>query len=529
MRSLKIIIILILIPTYSFSVMFSEIKTTENSIRMLSNTSRVFKNEAIYNSLQYSNYLINKSYVNNFNKYKGNLAENIMDQFFVKDDWKRVIPSLNNNGFDGLYIKYKNGIPVDMIVSESKYGSSKLGNTSNGKQMSPNWIKNNINKMKEEFSKIQFDPNIDINKANDSFDLFLSNGKKVKVYKINNNLYIKDTKNVELAKKSINNHVKFFDEIEKGNMNYKRRLFNLRFEKNNEINLKIYDMDNNKVTLLKKENFDTLPVSNKNAIKNGLIKNDAVELMKKGYNKNSAYNEATKRFENRLRKNELYKYESLKTYKINPILADALKIGISSIGISLAEELLINYITKEKINWERVAFRTGGIGFVETSIMMFSKYIKNLSFMKSSLLMLVGITAVDLILSGIHGDLDREILLNSSISLAGTVGITVLTPLAVKHILMGIASVFGTASTGVPIKFLSGAAATNAKLAWLGGGALSAGGGGMAAGAALISRVTLGIVSVGLLGYMGYKYINERQTEELIRKDKMQYLINKYN
>jgi hypothetical protein len=49
------------------------------------------------------------------------------------------------------------------------------------------------------------------------------------------------------------------------------------------------------------------------------------------------------------------------------------------------------------------------------------------------------------------------------------------------------------------------------------------------AGAALISRVTLGIVSVGLLGYMGYKYINERQTEELIRKDKMQYLINKYN
>lgn len=52
---------------------------------------------------------------------------------------------------------------------------------------------------------------------------------------------------------------------------------------------------------------------------------------------------------------------------------------------------------------------------------------------------------------------------------------------------MWVATTFGTASTGTAISTLSGAAATNATLAWLGGGALAAGGGGTAAGTALLA------------------------------------------
>lgn len=54
----------------------------------------------------------------------------------------------------------------------------------------------------------------------------------------------------------------------------------------------------------------------------------------------------------------------------------------------------------------------------------------------------------------------------------------------------------GVASTGTAISSLSGIAATNATLAALGGGALSAGGGGMALGSAVLGGATLG---VGLL------------------------------
>ena len=50
-----------------------------------------------------------------------------------------------------------------------------------------------------------------------------------------------------------------------------------------------------------------------------------------------------------------------------------------------------------------------------------------------------------------------------------------------------VATTFGTASTGTAISALSGAAATNAALAWLGGGAVATGGGGVAAGNALLA------------------------------------------
>ena len=55
-----------------------------------------------------------------------------------------------------------------------------------------------------------------------------------------------------------------------------------------------------------------------------------------------------------------------------------------------------------------------------------------------------------------------------------------------------IAGAVGTASTGTAISGLSGAAATNATMAWLGGGAISAGGGGMAAGALVLNSVIAG-------------------------------------
>jgi len=60
---------------------------------------------------------------------------------------------------------------------------------------------------------------------------------------------------------------------------------------------------------------------------------------------------------------------------------------------------------------------------------------------------------------------------------------------------VGIPSVvtsLGAASTGTAISSLSGAAASNATMAYLGGGALSAGGGGIALGTAALGVVTIG-------------------------------------
>ncbi len=71
--------------------------------------------------------------------------------------------------------------------------------------------------------------------------------------------------------------------------------------------------------------------------------------------------------------------------------------------------------------------------------------------------------------------------------------------------LMGV-SALASASTGTAISSLSGAAATNATLAWLGGGSLAAGGGGMAAGQAVLGLVAaapaafIGGITVAVVG-----------------------------
>lgn len=61
-----------------------------------------------------------------------------------------------------------------------------------------------------------------------------------------------------------------------------------------------------------------------------------------------------------------------------------------------------------------------------------------------------------------------------------------------------LATVAGTASTGTALGSLSGAAYTNALLAWFGGGAISAGGGGMAVGTAVLGGIAIGpVMAVG--------------------------------
>jgi hypothetical protein len=57
---------------------------------------------------------------------------------------------------------------------------------------------------------------------------------------------------------------------------------------------------------------------------------------------------------------------------------------------------------------------------------------------------------------------------------------------------VGLIGLFGTASTGTAIAGLSGAAAWNATLAWLGGGSLVAGGGGMAVGTLVLGGIMVG-------------------------------------
>ena len=78
----------------------------------------------------------------------------------------------------------------------------------------------------------------------------------------------------------------------------------------------------------------------------------------------------------------------------------------------------------------------------------------------------------------------------------------------------GLAGLIGTASTGTAIATLSGAAASNATLAWLGGGALSIGGAGMAGGAVVLGGIALApfaLIAGGLFAAKAHEQLNEAE------------------
>ncbi|MFK3936162.1 hypothetical protein ACI2JA_01445 [Alkalihalobacillus sp. NPDC078783] len=91
----------------------------------------------------------------------------------------------------------------------------------------------------------------------------------------------------------------------------------------------------------------------------------------------------------------------------------------------------------------------------------------------------------------------------------------------------------GTASTGAAITGLSGVAATNATLAWLGGGALATGGAGIAGGTLVLGGLVLGpalAVAGTVLSAAAKKRLNEAKASlvkaETFREDAKLFIIN---
>jgi len=73
---------------------------------------------------------------------------------------------------------------------------------------------------------------------------------------------------------------------------------------------------------------------------------------------------------------------------------------------------------------------------------------------------------------------------------------------------------FATASTGASISALSGGAATNATMAWLGGGSVATGGGGMAAGSVVLVSGVGVVIIAGTAAVMWYYHIKDAAFEK---------------
>ena len=112
-----------------------------------------------------------------------------------------------------------------------------------------------------------------------------------------------------------------------------------------------------------------------------------------------------------------------------------------------------------------------------------------------------------------YGDILKT-LAGGGLSIAGGTGAGALTALGAY----GLVGALGTASTGAAIGGLSGAAASSATLAWFGGGAIAAGGLGIAGGTAVLGSIVAAPIPVAIGAFQQVKARRiQRESEDRIR------------
>jgi hypothetical protein len=95
--------------------------------------------------------------------YVGALNENLMIRYFEYSGWTRIEGQVGRTGFDGLFVKFEDGVIKDVLIVESKYNTSSLQSTNFGIQMSEDWIRRKMVELKMRF------PNEDIYQKIDPF------------------------------------------------------------------------------------------------------------------------------------------------------------------------------------------------------------------------------------------------------------------------------------------------------------------------------------------------------------------------
>jgi hypothetical protein len=92
--------------------------------------------------------------------FKGEFGEAHMNRYLTKylratGNWQPIRARVGPQGIDGMYLKYNRvGQVTDMIVSEAKYGSSRLGMTKDGIQMGGKWTVSRIRSLSGYYNEI---------------------------------------------------------------------------------------------------------------------------------------------------------------------------------------------------------------------------------------------------------------------------------------------------------------------------------------------------------------------------------------
>lgn len=147
-----------------FSEQFSYIKTfkdikngdkllfqcLKNSACDLSNYSSLMNKSPLHITIASKYPTLTLAQINN---KVGAINESLMNKYFKSTGWTKLEGEVGRNGIDGLFIKKRNAVIVDVIIAESKYNKSGLQHTQNGKQMTNQWISKKLEVLQTKYPK----------------------------------------------------------------------------------------------------------------------------------------------------------------------------------------------------------------------------------------------------------------------------------------------------------------------------------------------------------------------------------------
>lgn len=487
------------------------------------------------------------------NQVKGGVGENLMDRVVTNQflsetgGWVACPPRSGPQGLDGLYVRANSqGQLRPPLVVESKYGSSSLGQTAAGRQMSEGWIRPRMAGPAQTYRTLGWSRDATVVRHSyvpedvEAAPVPLSNSERAFVWKGESGKYhvhAPEGRSVGEVRVQIRQTADMLSGTASGKVDYRARLFRYRVtDGEHEIILESLSSDG------------TVAVGPGGEEVQQVIRGSAEELpdpfrkaLRLAFERALAGEGNLPRFAaRRLAKHAVENPEFASRMGLTPrgggyvsiiggVISGA-KVGIAGgltagavaaiqeafrdgefdfgrVGTTAtigAASATLAYASGAAIHHGLVSTEVGGqiAGMMPTSQLAGQSIERLLGTVGGAM---VGSTAfvAGMYLSGNYTPRESRRLMGRSLA-------RVLAAKGATATAMGGAAALGTASTGTAITTLSGAAAQNATLAWWGGGSLASGGLGMAGGAVALNGIGL---AAGVVAFAGAGYYFKQKDE----------------
>jgi hypothetical protein len=475
------------------------------------------------------------------NSLKGTITEKAMDRglmtgAFESSSWSVVTPDkVGNRGIDGIYFRTdKSGNLRSLMVAEAKYGTSKLGKTGTGVQMSRTWTRPRLlstarsysNLSKEIYRKGAYQTRLQPPEGTKVISIPYKEGKTIHVWKHNGNLIYYSDEPVPSAvvAQQAKRTSMTLSAAANGQMDYRSSLF--RFDvKNGQWKIEIQRLDPETAKPIGPPK--QIPITE--STKKQLAKSLEEAFVQDGCSREKAKALAKKcvddpDFFKKMRRNARMNWKSGLDFQTMKI---ALLSGFLAFGLSVA----ISVFSGSVIDWKRsigISLLTAGATFigqyagiqVASALLVTDIGKKLISVIAVKVL---GIARLANTIGGFFGGIITSALVSYGSWILGYCDIRTANKSMASGAIgslggiiayfgaQGAVIAFGTASTGTAISSLSGAAAANAAIAWFGGGSLAAGGLGASAGAMILTggaavvAIVLGAGATIIFGHLDQK------------------------